>query len=212
MCRTLQAAKVEGPRRVPPKHQFDYSRLSGRRRAAALNTPAFWGIPRKATVKEKTVRFWFQRFRSGNFDRQNILRGRPESLVDNKELEVIVEADPSRNTSELAAGFGWLSPEEPAKFYHKQKLSQKKATASTGEIRTAASVAAPDKAPRHNVPKINSVRTTNILISIPVVRPRRAGRVVAGSAATCVTRALRRAGLWRMGRDARESGQPVTTA
>lgn len=60
----------------------------------------------EATVKENTVRFWFQRFRSGNFDLQNKPRGRPETLVVNEDLKVIVEADPSQTTSELAAGFG----------------------------------------------------------------------------------------------------------
>ncbi|CAG9130688.1 unnamed protein product [Plutella xylostella] len=54
-------------------------------------------------AKENTVRFWFQRFRSGNFDLQNKPHGRPETKVDN---EAIVEADPSQTTSELAAGSG----------------------------------------------------------------------------------------------------------
>ncbi|CAG9138326.1 unnamed protein product [Plutella xylostella] len=49
-------------------------------------------------AKENTVRFWFQRFRSGNFQ--------PETKVDNEELKAIVEADPSQTTSELAAGSG----------------------------------------------------------------------------------------------------------
>ncbi|CAG9136399.1 unnamed protein product [Plutella xylostella] len=57
-------------------------------------------------AKENTVRFWFQRFRSGNFDLQNKPRGRPETKVDNEELKAIVEADPSQTTSELAAGSG----------------------------------------------------------------------------------------------------------
>lgn len=60
----------------------------------------------EATAKENTVRYWFQRFRSGNFDLQNKPRGRPETQVDNEELKAIVEADPSQTTSELAAGFG----------------------------------------------------------------------------------------------------------
>ena len=33
-------------------------------------------------AKENTVRFWFQRFRSGNFDLQNKHRGRSETKVD----------------------------------------------------------------------------------------------------------------------------------
>ena len=57
-------------------------------------------------AKENTVRFWFQRFRSGNFDLQNKPRGRLESKVDNEELKAIVDADPSQTTSELAAGCG----------------------------------------------------------------------------------------------------------
>ncbi|CAF4830065.1 unnamed protein product [Pieris macdunnoughi] len=57
-------------------------------------------------AKENTVRFWFQRFRSGNFDLRNKPRGRPETQVDNEVLKAIVEADPSQTTSELAAGCG----------------------------------------------------------------------------------------------------------
>ncbi|KAJ0172710.1 hypothetical protein K1T71_011849 [Dendrolimus kikuchii] len=57
-------------------------------------------------AKENTVRFWFQRFRSRNFDQQNKPRGRPETKVDNAELKAIVEADPSQTTSEIAAGCG----------------------------------------------------------------------------------------------------------
>ncbi|XP_064292196.1 histone-lysine N-methyltransferase SETMAR-like [Plodia interpunctella] len=57
-------------------------------------------------AKENTVHFWFQHFRSGNFDLQNKPRGRPETLVDNQELKAIVEADPSQTTSKLASGFG----------------------------------------------------------------------------------------------------------
>nr|XP_026488479.1 putative uncharacterized protein DDB_G0267716 [Vanessa tameamea] len=50
------------------------------------------------------VRFWFQRFRSGNFDLQNQPRGRPETKVKNEELKAIVEDDSSQSTSEIAAG------------------------------------------------------------------------------------------------------------
>ncbi|KAJ0170190.1 hypothetical protein K1T71_014118 [Dendrolimus kikuchii] len=59
-----------------------------------------------SVAKENIVRFWFQRFRSGNFDLQNKPRERPETKVDNAELKAIVEADPSQTTSEIAAGFG----------------------------------------------------------------------------------------------------------
>ncbi|RVE49548.1 hypothetical protein evm_005776 [Chilo suppressalis] len=56
--------------------------------------------------KESTIRFSFQRFRSGNFDLQNQPRGRPETKVENEELKAIVVADPSLSTSEIAAGYG----------------------------------------------------------------------------------------------------------
>ncbi|RVE43307.1 hypothetical protein evm_012039 [Chilo suppressalis] len=59
-------------------------------------------------AKESTVRFWFQRFRSGNFDLQNQHRGRPETKVQNEELKAIVGSDPSQSNSEIAAGFGQL--------------------------------------------------------------------------------------------------------
>ncbi|KAJ0183177.1 hypothetical protein K1T71_001153 [Dendrolimus kikuchii] len=57
-------------------------------------------------AKENIVRFWFQRFRSGNFDLQKKPRGRTEAEVDNAELKAIVEADPSQTMSEIAAGCG----------------------------------------------------------------------------------------------------------
>ncbi|KAJ0182513.1 hypothetical protein K1T71_001882 [Dendrolimus kikuchii] len=58
------------------------------------------------SLGKNTVRFWFQRFRSGNFDLQNKPRGWPETKVDNAELKAIVKADPSQTTSEIAAGCG----------------------------------------------------------------------------------------------------------
>ena len=50
------------------------------------------------------MRFWFQLFRSGNFDLQNKPRGRPETQFNDKGLKVIVKADPLQTTYELAAG------------------------------------------------------------------------------------------------------------
>ncbi|KAJ0171403.1 hypothetical protein K1T71_012953 [Dendrolimus kikuchii] len=57
-------------------------------------------------AKENSVRFWFQRFRSGNFDLHNKPRGRPETEIDNAELKAIVESYPLQITSEIAAGCG----------------------------------------------------------------------------------------------------------
>jgi hypothetical protein len=47
-------------------------------------------------AKENTVRFWFQRFRSGDFEQQNKPHGRPDVQDSNEELKAIVEADPSQ--------------------------------------------------------------------------------------------------------------------
>ncbi|CAH2084588.1 unnamed protein product [Euphydryas editha] len=57
------------------------------------------------TTNDRTTSYWFTRFRSGNFDLRNDLRGRPKMLVDNDELKAIVEADDSQITPELAAVF-----------------------------------------------------------------------------------------------------------
>jgi hypothetical protein len=57
-------------------------------------------------AKKITVRFWYERFCSGNFALQNKPHGRPETQFSNEELKAIVETDPSQITSELAAGCG----------------------------------------------------------------------------------------------------------
>ncbi|GBP12182.1 hypothetical protein EVAR_6364_1 [Eumeta japonica] len=55
----------------------------------------------------------------------NKLLGRPETVVDDGEVKVIVETDPPQTTSELAAGFGWSNPEELAKCCPKRVDSEK---------------------------------------------------------------------------------------
>ncbi|CAK9796551.1 Histone-lysine N-methyltransferase SETMAR [Anthophora plagiata] len=59
----------------------------------------------KDVANERTVRRWFEKFRSGDFDLQNEPRGRPESKVDDNQLKAVVEANPSETTRELAARF-----------------------------------------------------------------------------------------------------------
>ncbi|KAK6043275.1 hypothetical protein COOONC_19220, partial [Cooperia oncophora] len=44
---------------------------------------------------ERTVRRWFAKFESGDFDLQNESRGRPECKLNNDELKAVVEADPT---------------------------------------------------------------------------------------------------------------------
>ncbi|XP_045451094.1 histone-lysine N-methyltransferase SETMAR-like [Melitaea cinxia] len=62
------------------------------------------------TTNDRTTRYWFApllvyRFRSENFDLRNEPRGRLKMLGDNDQLKVIVEADDSQTTTELAAAF-----------------------------------------------------------------------------------------------------------
>jgi len=64
----------------------------------------------KDVANERTVRRWFEKFRSGDFDLENEPRGRPETKVDNDELKVVVEADTSQTTRELAARFDVTIP------------------------------------------------------------------------------------------------------
>ncbi|XP_045453475.1 histone-lysine N-methyltransferase SETMAR-like [Melitaea cinxia] len=73
---------------------------------AAETARRFNNVNGCSVAKENTLSFWFQRFRSGNFDLQNKPRGRPETKVDNEELKAIVEADLSQTMSESAAGCG----------------------------------------------------------------------------------------------------------
>ena len=42
-------------------------------------------------ANERTVRRWFERFRSGDFSLKNQLRGRPAIKIDNDELKAVEE-------------------------------------------------------------------------------------------------------------------------
>jgi hypothetical protein len=74
-------------------------------------------------ANEPTSRYWFARFRSGNFELKIETRGHPDTMVNNDELKAIVEADDNQTTFELAVPFdhnnidpftsnwqGWLDP------------------------------------------------------------------------------------------------------
>ncbi|XP_045782284.1 histone-lysine N-methyltransferase SETMAR-like [Maniola jurtina] len=64
----------------------------------------------EGTANERTVRFWFKRFRDGNFDLKNEPRGRPSTQVNNNDLKEMVQAGPSQTTQELAAWFNVTLP------------------------------------------------------------------------------------------------------
>lgn len=87
---------------------FEYEFRRGTNAAeTARNINAAFG---EGSTNERTVRFWFKRFRDGNFDLKNEPRGRPPTQVNNDELKEIVEADPSQTTQELAAWFNVTLP------------------------------------------------------------------------------------------------------
>ncbi|XP_053428824.1 histone-lysine N-methyltransferase SETMAR-like [Nycticebus coucang] len=87
---------------------FEYEFRRGSSAAqTARNTKEVFG---KDVANERTVRRWFEKFRSGDFNLENKPRGRPETKVDNDELKAVVEANPSQPTQELAARFDVTIP------------------------------------------------------------------------------------------------------
>lgn len=56
-------------------------------------------------ARERTVRGWFEKFRSGDVNLKNKPRGKPVSTVDNNELKAIVEGDAFQTARELAPVF-----------------------------------------------------------------------------------------------------------
>lgn len=83
---------------------FEYEFLRGN--TAAQTTRNINDVYGPNTACINTVHYWFNRFKTGNFELKNEPRGRPVTIVDNDELKAIVEADPTQSTAELAAGFG----------------------------------------------------------------------------------------------------------
>ena len=81
--------------------EYEYRRGSNAAQAAR-NINDVYGAN---TTNQRTTCYWFARFRSGNFELKNEPRCRPKTLVDNDELKVIVEADDTQSTAELAADF-----------------------------------------------------------------------------------------------------------
>lgn len=54
---------------------------------------------------QSTISRWFTKFKSGDFDLDNMPRGRPDTKVNNDELKDVVERNTSQSTAELAAMF-----------------------------------------------------------------------------------------------------------
>lgn len=58
----------------------------------------------KGSVSERTIRWWFEKFRSGDLSLKNEPRGRPRSVLNEDQLRAMVEANPK--TASLAADLG----------------------------------------------------------------------------------------------------------
>ena len=56
-------------------------------------------------ANERTVRRWFERFRSGDFSLENKPLGRPATKIDNHELKAVLEEDTSQTTPALSDSF-----------------------------------------------------------------------------------------------------------
>lgn len=54
------------------------------------------------SVKERTVRYWFKKFKDGDTNLDNEERGRPGSAIDDDQLKELVEADPRTTVRMLA--------------------------------------------------------------------------------------------------------------
>ncbi|XP_066099547.1 uncharacterized protein [Saccopteryx bilineata] len=60
----------------------------------------------EGSVSERTIRWWFEKFRSGDLSLKNEPRGRPRSVLNEEELRVMVEANPKAAIRGLAADLG----------------------------------------------------------------------------------------------------------
>jgi histone-lysine N-methyltransferase SETMAR len=54
------------------------------------------------TANERTVRRWFEKFRSGDMSLENEERSRPGTVIDNDQLKALAEADTRKTLRELA--------------------------------------------------------------------------------------------------------------
>ena len=70
---------------------------------AASNIDLAFG---EGTANQRTIRRWFEKFRSGDMNLENEPRGRPESVVNEEHLRATVEANPQTTVRALAIDLG----------------------------------------------------------------------------------------------------------
>lgn len=71
--------------------------------AARRNIISVFG---EGSVSERTIRWWFGKFRSGDLSLKNEPRGRPRSVLNEDRLRAMVEAKPKTAIRGLAANLG----------------------------------------------------------------------------------------------------------
>ncbi|TEA31487.1 hypothetical protein DBR06_SOUSAS44510009, partial [Sousa chinensis] len=83
---------------------FLYEFKLGRSAAtASRNINSVFG---EGSVSERTIRWWFEKFHSGDLSLKNEPRGRPKSVLNEDQLRAMVEANPKTAIRGLAADLG----------------------------------------------------------------------------------------------------------
>lgn len=78
-------------------------------------------------VSEATCRYWFRRFKNGNFDIEDVSReGRPKTFED-AELEALLDEDPCQTQTELSLRLG-VSQQAISKRLHALGMIKKQGT------------------------------------------------------------------------------------
>ncbi|XP_036131815.1 histone-lysine N-methyltransferase SETMAR-like [Molossus molossus] len=74
--------------------------------SAAMASRNIISVFGEGSVSERTIRWWFEKFRSGDLSLKNEPRGRPRSVLNEDELRAMVEANPKTAIRGLAADLG----------------------------------------------------------------------------------------------------------
>lgn len=81
---------------------YEY-KLGNNSKKAAENINKAFG---QNTVKDRTIRFWFCKFKTGDTTLENQSRGHPDTALENDKLKALVESNPRVTVRELARHLG----------------------------------------------------------------------------------------------------------